>query len=373
MSLHPLVDLAADKEVRKAAGFRAIASELTGERLAELYNAEMTNAPRRQDAGRKYFVAYNKRLGAQRKPGRDDEHVSLALVEHTQRTGDAIALPDAAGDVVFVQAQVPLKSAAEDKSKGDMDPNKGVGRLDLLGVGPEDRMVIGQVRFLAPSATRGRTGDTPLRALLEGLAAAAVAQANTEALREEVAAKAGRTLSDGPPLLLLIGSPKYWELCRKREAQKGAAWIKEMERLAGEVKEATGVDVVYLSTRLDGDPGWAYPDGMPVLEAAPRLDIAWEYGAGRVRPKPKPRPKAVDPADLPVEPDLSRPVRDYAQTETFERGDRIQHATLGLGVVQGIAGNGKIHVLFGDRKSVLIHGRAATAGVPAPSVPPHSA
>jgi len=77
-----------------------------------------------------------------------------------------------------------------------------------------------------------------------------------------------------------------------------------------------------------------------------------EYGAGRVRPKPKARPRHIDPADLPAEPDLSRPVRDYAVTELFERGDRIQHSTLGLGVVQGIAGNGKISVLFedGERK-----------------------
>ncbi len=374
MSLHPLVDLAADKDVRKAAGFRAVAAELTGENLSERYTQETANAPHRQDAGRKYFVAYNSRLSAMRKPGRDDEHASLALADHCSRSGDSLGLPDEGGAVSFVQAQVPLKSAAEDKSKGDADPNKGVGRLDLLGVGPEDRMVVGQVRYLAPSASRGRTGDTPLRALLEGLAAAAIAQANVEALREEVMAKSGRTLSDAPPLLLLIGSPRYWELCRKREAQKGAAWIKEMERLAGEIEEETGVGVVYLACRVEGDPGWSYPEGTPVLDAAPALDRAWEYGAGRVRPKPKARPRHIDPADLPAEPDLSQPVRDYAVTELFERGDRIQHSTLGLGVVQGIAGNGKISVLFedGERKSVLVHGRPAPSGVPSSPASPFS-
>lgn len=373
MSLHPLVDLAADKEVRKAAGFRVMAAELTGENLSERYTEETANAPRRQDAGRKYFVAYNSRLSATRKPGRDDEHASLALADHCSRTGDGLELPDEGGVVSFVQAQVPLKSAAEDKSKGDADPNKGVGRLDLLGVGPEDRMVVGQVRYLSPSASRGRTGDTPLRALLEGLAAAAIAQANVEALREEVMAKAGRTLSDAPPLLLLIGSPRYWELCRKREAQKGAAWIKEMERLAGEIEETTGVRVVYLACKVEGDPGWNYSEGTPVLDAAARLDRAWEYGAGRVRPKPKRRPRHIDPADLPVEPDLSRPVRDYAVTELFEKGDRIQHQTLGLGVVQGIAGNGKISVLFGERKSVLVHGRSSPARMPSSPASPFSA
>jgi hypothetical protein len=373
VSLHPLVDLAADREVRKAAGFRAVAAELSGEGLTELYTQETANAPRRQEAGRKYFVAYNSRLAATRKPGRDDEHASLALADHCLRNGVNIELPDDVGAVSFVHAQVPLKSAAEDKSKGDADPNKGVGRLDLLGAGPDGRMVVGQVRYLAPSAARGRTGDTPLRALLEGLAAVAIAQANVAALREEVMAKAGLTLSDAPPLLLLIGSPRYWELCRKREAQKGAAWIKEMERLAGEIEASTGVGVVFLACNVEGDPGWSYAEGGPVLDAAPRLERAWEYDAGRIRPKPRPRAKQVDPADLPAEPDLSRPVRDYAVTESFERGDRIQHATLGLGIVQGIAGQGKINVLFGDRKSVLVHGRPAGVGMPSSPASPFSA
>ena len=362
MSLHPLADLAVDPEVRKAAGFRAAAGELTGESLASRYQQEIENAPRRADAGRKYFVAYNSRLAAQRKPGRDDEHLSLALTDFCVRESAELELPDDAGHVHFCQAQVPLRSAAPDKSKGDADPNKGVGSVDMLGVGTGDRLVVAQVRWLTPSAARGRTGDTPLRALLEGLSAAAIATANLASLREEIAGKTGRSVGDEPPLLLLVGSPRYWELCRKREAQKGAAWIKEMERLAAEVEEATGVTVVYLSCRIEGDPGWSYPDGSPVLDGKPRLDRAWEYGAGRVKPKPKPRPKAVDPSTLPVEPDLSRPVRAYAVSETFERGDRIEHKTLGLGVVQGIAGNGKITVLFGERKSVLVHGRGAPSG-----------
>lgn len=359
MGLHPLADLAADKEVRKAAGFRSAAAELTGESLLARYQQELANAPHRHEGGRKYFVAYNSRLAAARKPGRDDEHLSLALVDHCTRSGANLELPDEGGEITFVQAQVPLKSAAEDKAKGDADPNKGVGRIDLLGIGAGDRLVVTQVRYLAPSASRGRTGDTPLRALLEGLSAAAIAQSNLEALREEIAAKTGRSIADEPPTLLILGSPRYWELCRKREAQKGAAWVKEMERLAGEIEEAVGVRVVYLSCKIEGDPGWSYPEGTPVLDGKPRVDRAWEYGAGRVRPKPRPRPRVVDPADVPVEPDLSRPIRRYALSETFERGDRIEHPTLGLGVVQGIAGNGKISVLFGERKSVLVHDRAA--------------
>jgi hypothetical protein len=60
-----------------------------------------------------------------------------------------------------------------------------------------------------------------------------------------------------------------------------------------------------------------------------------------------------------ITPDLERPVRDYRITEHYVAGDRIQHPTLGTGVVQGGAGPGKISVHFDDRRSVLVHDRAA--------------
>jgi hypothetical protein len=370
VSLHPLVDLSVDKQVKKAAGFRGAAAELSGETLAVHYQAELANAPRRHDAGKKYFVAYNSRLASGRRTGRDDEHLSLALVEYCSRTEAGLALPDDAGSVDFVHAQIPLKSAAEDKARGDADPNKGLGKIDLLGTDAGGRLVVAKLKYLAPSATRGGTGDTPLRALLECLAGAAIASANRAALQEELSERVSGTLADAPPILIVLGSPRYWELCRKREAQKGAAWIKEMERLAKEIEEEFGVTVIYLGCKLAGDPGWSYPDGTPVLDETPEIVRAWEYGAGRVRPKPKPRPKLVDPADVPVEADLSRPIRRYALTESYGSGDRIDHPTLGLGVVQGVAGNGKISVLFGEKKSLLVHERPVRAGSPSSPPPP---
>jgi hypothetical protein len=358
VSLHPLVDASLDAEVKKAAGFRRVAAELTGEILGGHYRLELANAPRRHEGGKRYFVAYNRRLAAERRPRRDDEHLALALAEWCSRTGARLELPDDAGDVCFVHAQVPLRSAAPGKSAGGDDPNRGVGTIALIGLGRDDRLVVGHTRYLAPSVTRGRTGDTPLRAFLEGLANAAAADANRAALGEELAERVGRTPRDSAPMLLLIGSPRYWELCRKREAQKGAAWIKELERLAKETEEASGVEVHFLACRLEGDPGWSYGSGAPVLDGAPKLVRAWEYGAGRVRPKPKARPKPAEAGERPVEADLSRPVRGYFPGESYQKGDRIDHRTLGLGVVQGIAGSGKIAVLFGDRRSVLIHERA---------------
>ncbi len=359
MGHHPLIERAHSKEVKQASAFRKAASELTGEDLQGLYQQELGGAPKRREAGKKYLAAWNARLAASRKSSRDADHLAIALLQYAREKGSGLALPDDAGALEPLHALVPLKSAQPDKSLGDADPNHGVDKLHLLALMPDDRLAVVVLKYAAPSATRGGTGDTPLRALLEGLANCAIVQANAAALSEELASVTDRTISDAPPALILMGSPRYWELCRRREAQKGAAWIKEMERLQREITEQLDVPVHYLNVRLDGDPGWDYDSGAPKLTGTPVIGAAWEPKAGVVKPKPKPRPKAAEPQEVIVEPDLSRPVQDYAITGSYEPGDRIQHTKLGLGVVQGTAGPGKIHVLFDGKRSLLVHQRQA--------------
>jgi hypothetical protein len=352
-----MIELSNGREVRQAKGFKEAAASLTGEKLAGLYETEVANAPKRAEAGKKYRV--KAKPPTDRRPNKDEEHLSLALLQHCRNSSEPLTVPHV-GNLDLLAAQVPLAAASADRSLGDADPNKGVGKVDLIGVGSEDRLVVVKLKYAAPGATRGGTGDTPLRALLDGLAQTAISSANREALAAELAAAADRTLADGPPLFALVGSPRYWELCRKREAQKGAAWIREMERLARETEEAIGVQVLYLSIGLAGDPGWEYAEAGPVLTATPQLAPAWEARAGVVRPKAKPRPKAQTAlVDEIVEPDLTRPIRAYERTETYGAGDRISHPTLGTGVVQGSAGVGKVRVLFDGRKTLLVHQRPA--------------
>jgi hypothetical protein len=59
------------------------------------------------------------------------------------------------------------------------------------------------------------------------------------------------------------------------------------------------------------------------------------------------------------EPDLSRPVRPYRVTEVFEVGDRIEHLTLGPGIVERVVGATKVQVAFADGTKTLVHGRSA--------------
>ena len=51
-----LVDLAADREVRKSAGFREVAQKLTPHWLRALYDGQLKASPRRGDAGKPYFA-----------------------------------------------------------------------------------------------------------------------------------------------------------------------------------------------------------------------------------------------------------------------------------------------------------------------------
>jgi len=353
VSQHPLIELANDREIRQSKGFREAAARLTGEALAEMYQQEVANAPKRYDADKKFLVGQKGSVARGGRVGKPQEHLSIALVNRFRSAGEGLDLPVApAGDTLDLFAyQVPLKVR-------QTDPDKRIGKVDLIGAIPENRLATIVLKYVPPSATRGSTGDTPLRGLLEGLAYTAIVQANRSEILGEIEAEFERKLSNEPPILIVLGNTRYWELCRKREAQKGAAWINQMERLAAEIDENLGITIRYLGLKLQGDPGWEYDEDRPTLVGTPILDRAWGPGAGKVRPKSKPKAKSKSaPFDEIVEADPTRPVRSYRVTESYESGDSIEHPTLGLGVVQRSAGVGKIKVLFDDTPRLLIHER----------------
>jgi len=358
VSQHPLIELANDREVRQSKGFREAAARLNGESLAEQYQQEVANAPKRYEADKKFFVAQKGTVTGGGKTGKPHEHLSVALVNRFRDKGEGLDLPMApAGDTLdFFAYQVPLKVR-------QTDPDKRIGKIDLIGAIPENRLAIVMLKYVPPTATRGSTGDTPLRALLEGLTYTAIVQANRSEILGEIEATCDRKLSDQPPILIVLGNTRYWELCRKREAQKGAAWINQMERLAQEIDENLGIAVHYMGIKLQGDPGWEFVGDKPERTGTPILDRAWGPGAGKVRPKSRPRAKSkAAEADEIVEADPTREPRVYQITESYSSGDSIEHPTLGLGVVQRSVGVGKIVVLFDATPRLLIHERESTGG-----------
>ena len=109
------------------------------------------------------------------------------IVRMCRESGKPLALPEEGG-VEFVDWGVPLKAAAADPALGDADPNRGVERVDLVGVTPDGRLALGFTKYLEPDAARAGTGDTPLRYLLEALAHTAIVEASREAIGAELSA-----------------------------------------------------------------------------------------------------------------------------------------------------------------------------------------
>ena len=363
MSLHPLIALVSDRDVKQAKGFRTAAERLTGASLEADYQTEVGNAPKRAALGLAHLGVRVGRKAKARQHGRDEKHLAEAIARAADRVDEAdgakkpLELPTGES-ITFIDSAVPIKTATPDKEKGASDPNAGIDDLPLLALVGEDRIAVVVLKYLEPDATRSGAGDTPLRLLLQGLAHAAAIDANREALRSEIEEATGKTTGEEAPAVIIAASPRYWELCRKREAQKGAGWIRELERIAREVGETIGTEIFFvgLTTDADSPPGWDYDAEGPTLTGPIRFEKSWETGAGKLKPKPK--KKKIDPADEIVEADLSKPLLDYSIRGSYERGDRIAHTKLGEGVVQGVVGRGKIAVMFGDEKKLLIHERA---------------
>jgi hypothetical protein len=359
VSLHPLIDLVNDRDVKQAKGFRVAAEKLTGTSLETDYQREAESAPKRSDQGLEHLNVRVGRRAKQRQNNRDEKHLAEAIARAARGEGiGALELPSGE-TLTIVDHCVPIKTAAPDKDAGSTDANSGVEDLPLLAVIGEDRIAVAVLKFLEPEATRSGAGDTPLRLFLQGLAHAAAIDANRAALSSEILEAAGKTIGEEAPAVIVAASPRYWQLCRKREAQKGAGWIRELERISREIGESIGTEVFFVSLSTDtsdGSVGWDYDEEGATLKGSISVDKAWETGAGKLKPKPK--TKKTDPADEIVEADYSRPVRPYNIRESFEPGDRIAHTKLGEGVVQGVTGRGKIAVLFGEDKRLLVHERA---------------
>lgn len=361
MSSHPILALVSDRDVKQAKGFRAAAERLTGASLETDYQAEVASAPKRSAEDLKHLGIRVGRKAKGRQHGRDERHLAEAIARAAAaevaegEAPKALELPSGEA-VTIIDHAVPIKTANPDKEKGASDPNAGIEDIPLLTMIGDDRVAVAVLKFLEPDATRSGAGDTPLRFLLQGLAHAATVDANREALRAEIAEATGKSMGDEAPAVIIAASPRYWELCRKREAQKGAGWIRELERISREIGETIGTEIIFVGLTTDSDPGWDYDDQGPLLSGPIAFQKAWETGAGKLKPKPK--PKKIDPADEIVEADPSKPLLSYSIRDSYERGDRINHTKLGEGVVQGVVGRGKIAVMFGEERKLLIHERA---------------
>lgn len=106
--------------------------------------------------------------------------------------------------------------------------------------------------------------------------------------------------------------------------------------------------------RSPNDPAAAAaPTPTPARTAsASRSSSGAKKTAGRKTPAPR---RAEEPL---IDPNLDLPVRDYAMSETYQTGERIEHPKFGQGVVESFPSPGKMNVFFEDGRRTLAYGRA---------------
>ena len=85
--------------------------------------------------------------------------------------------------------------------------------------------------------------------------------------------------------------------------------------------------------------------------------------AAKKKAAPKRRTKKTDvpnPETPLVEPDLTRPVRRYQVSESYQQSDQIDHPKFGVGVVEEVM-SGKIQVWFPEGRKVLAAAKPVTS------------
>ena len=340
------------RDVRRA-GLEAALQERVRER-----------AEARAEAGKKYFAAHPWRSAEGSQAQRQGEPSTWPprWLLTLPKLGGSLELPTGGGPLTFLDYKVstPVQAAPTRRSETTTRTRASDG-VDLLGLMPDDRL--GGRGPQVSSCRRRREVERGTRRFArcskDSPANAAIVDANREALqKEDVGSKAERThvrRSAGPHSCSgARATGNSAESERRRRARAGfesssGSDGRSRKRLASSCSFYLSISTaIRLDLRENG----------PEVQGGPELIPAWELGAGKLKPKPKPKPKSSGEDEF-VEADMSRDVRQYKITETYTPGDRIQHPTLGVGIVQRGLGPGKMKVSFDDKISLLVHERPA--------------
>jgi hypothetical protein len=358
-----LIELANDAGVKAPASFREAADALSGQQIADLYQQERDAAAEEVSADIQHFLGHDGTIVGESVI--DEKELAIAIFNQCQEDEVPLVLPDAVAPsdpddvddegvpptrIDLLDYAVPTTTLAPRKIKAR---HRVISALDLIGLTANDRLAVARTRLMPPRSTKG---DTPLRALLEGLAQCAVAEANRGTLSAQIAERTERTLSGEAPHLVVLANNRYWEIYRRRSLKSAGPWMEAMRRVAGEIEQALGIAVSFASIKLYGDPPWRIRQGKPVLAADPVIRNGLDPVGTELRPKSKAR--TADKEAPIVEANLERMPVPYSVRDSYLPGDRISHPKLGEGVVQKALGPNKVEIRFGDESRVLVQGRA---------------
>ena len=156
------------------------------------------------------------------KTNRREEHFAIALWD----AQPVWAMPDGT-KFKLLDYQVPLKARRADT---------GIGKIDIFGLTEHGRAVVVELKSVGHS---GGPGDPPPVALLEGLAYAAIVEANLERIAKEVRRTYDREMVPEKPVIVVLGEAGWWSGWRQVKTA--------LEAKTGEISKAIGIHIVFAS------------------------------------------------------------------------------------------------------------------------------
>ena len=228
-----LIDLHNNPAVNRITEFAEVAGNLASDvgMLAHCYENLVRVAPRRHDRGKLYLHGRTGTTSSGASSPRREEHLAVALC-NASRGGVAFALPDRR-PLAIIDYQMPLYAR-----QGDL----GVGKVDLFAVVDGRLPCVIELKVAGKSAR----GDTPLRALLEGLAYCAIVEANVADIASEVAEQ--HPLSPSRPTLIVMAPDNYW--AGYLDHPRAGRWFSAVRDLVSGLRDTLGLEA-YLLALLD--------------------------------------------------------------------------------------------------------------------------
>ena len=232
-SAEGLIGLYNNPAVNRMVEFAAVANTLASDvgMLARCYEHLVRVAPRRHARGKRYVHGRTGTTSSGASSNRREEHLAVALC-NASRSGVAFALPDRR-PFAIIDYQMPLKAR-----QGDL----GVGKVDLFAVVDGRLPCVIELKVAGESAR----GDTPLRALLEGLAYCAIVEANAADIASEVAEQ--HALSASRPTLVVMAPDNYW--AGHLDHPAAGRWLPAVRDLVSGLRDTLGLEA-YLLALLD--------------------------------------------------------------------------------------------------------------------------
>lgn len=230
MPAKALINLHNDPVVNRIAEFAPFASALASDvgMLAHCYEDLVRAAPVRHDRGKCYLHGRTGTTSSGASSNRKEEHLAVALY-NASRGGAAFTLPDQR-PLAIIDYQMPLKARRDDL---------GIGKVDLFAVVDERQPCVIELK-MAGGKTRG---DTPLRALLEGLCYCAIVEANVADIASEITAQ--YALSASRPMLVVMAPDDYW--AGYLDHPKAGRWLPAVRDLVSGLRDTLGLEICLLA------------------------------------------------------------------------------------------------------------------------------